>query len=163
MSSKRGGGGGTQYSFSEDSSVVGSSYNPAGFGFIGLDRFKQVISGLDSSNATEVRRNAMTNFCRINPADILDEVQNPLKSVILDALSDPDNVVASKALEYTAKLLSNSCVSLTKSVYMSFIDHVTTQFTGRFSQLQYGTYRSKTAPKTKSRTLRFTGKLCKQN
>ena len=129
ISSKRGGG--TQYSFSEDSSVGGSSYNHGSFGFIGIDRFKQIITGLDVKNSSDMRRAAMTNLCRLNPADILDEVQNPLKSVICDCLADSDQVLAKQAFSYTAKSLSNSCVSLTKSVYISFVEHVNSQFTSR--------------------------------
>ena len=132
VSSKRGGG--TQYSFSEDSSVGGSSYNHSGFGFIGIDRFKQIVTGLETKNSSEIRRASMIKLCRLNPSDMLDEVQNPLKSVIFDCLADSDPVLAEKAFAYTSKLLSNSNVGLTKSVFASFAEHVKSQISSKRAQ-----------------------------
>ncbi|XP_071784786.1 protein broad-minded-like isoform X1 [Asterias amurensis] len=120
----------SSFCLSDDSSSLDSSFNQDSFTFMNQEHFASIAEQLAPDKPLEMRRETLTGLCKLPPSDILAcEHWDSLRSGLLLALSDSDDVLSETSLHFHAKMFSSNSHHVMREVYTSLVEHLTSEFT----------------------------------
>ncbi|XP_072017188.1 uncharacterized protein [Amphiura filiformis] len=113
------------FSFSDDSSSLDSSFNQGSYMFMNQEQFSNLAENLEPSQPLETRQEALRRLLQIPPSDVLAcEQWGELRQGLLHALSDTDEFLAEKSLNFHARMFSSNSHHIMREVFTSLVEHL---------------------------------------
>ncbi|XP_038070180.1 protein broad-minded-like [Patiria miniata] len=124
------------FCFSDDSSSLDSSFNQGSYTFMNQEHFATIADNLAPDKPLEMRRETLHGLCKLPPSDILAcEHWDSLRSVLLIALSDSDDILAETSLHFHARMFSSNSHHVMREVYTGLVEHLTEMFTDHSAKI----------------------------